>query len=412
MANFETEQSANRRRAFTLLVGLFVVLSGLSWSLGRYLGSGGSSLILIAASVSTATTWVSWWKADTIVLRLTRARVVDAVEYPQLHNIVEEMCLASGLPKPKIAVVDDPAPNAFATGRDPDHALVAVTSGLLTRMDRDELQGVVAHELAHVANRDTLVMTIAATTAGIIALISDLGLRLVVSSGRRSGRRSKNSGGGGPLLIVVIVAAVLAPIAALLLKSALSRSREGQADATAVKFTRNPAGLRSALQKLAIDSTVVRARSNATAHLWIESPLDETISFNRWYSTHPPITDRIQMLWELEGNVGHPPPLVPPTPAPTPHNSKEELDQVRPAAASPASKSARRLMLASLTLALGTSFMPILAPVSLACGLAALRRTKGQPSSTTRKLAVVGVIVSLIFTGWWVLYFLSVVSAG
>ena len=412
MANFETEQSANRRRAFTLLVGLFVVLSGLSWSLGRYLGAGGSSLILIVASVSTVTTWVSWWKADTIVLRLTRARVVDVIEYPQLHNIVEEMCLASGLPKPKIAVVDDPAPNAFATGRDPDHALVAVTSGLLARMDRDELQGVVAHELAHVANRDTLVMTIAATTAGIIALISDIGLRLAVSSGRRSSRRSKNSGGGGLLLLVAIVAAVLAPIAALLLKSALSRSREGLADATAVKFTRNPAGLRSALQKLAIDSTVVRARSNATAHLWIESPLDETISFNRWYSTHPPITDRIQMLWELEGNVGHPPPLVPSAPASTQHNSKEELDQVRPAAASPASKSARRLMLASLTLALGTSFMPILAPVSLACGLVALRRTKGQPSSTTRKLAVVGIIVSLIFTGWWVLYFLSVVSAG
>lgn len=412
MANFETEQSANRRRAFTLLVGLFVVLSGLSWSLGRYLGAGGSSLILIVASVSTVTTWVSWWKADTIVLRLTRARVVDAVEYPQLHNIVEEMCLASGLPKPKIAVVDDPAPNAFATGRDPDHALVAVTSGLLKRMDRNELQGVVAHELAHVANRDTLVMTIAATTAGIIALISDIGLRLAVSSGRRSSRRSKDSGGGGLLLLVAIAAAVLAPIAALLLKSALSRSREGLADATAVKFTRNPAGLRSALQKLAVDSTVVRARSNATAHLWIESPLDETISFNRWYSTHPPITDRIQMLWELEGNVGHPPPLVPPAPASTPHNSKEELDQARPAAASPTSKSARRLMLASLTLALGTSFMPILAPVSLACGLVALRRTKGQPSSTTRKLAVVGVIVSLIFTGWWVLYFLSVVSAG
>jgi heat shock protein HtpX len=411
VANFETEQGANRRRAFTLLAGLFVILAGLSWSLGGYLGAGGSSLILIVTSVSTAATWVSWWKADAIVLRMTRARVVDAHDYPQLHNIVEEVCLAAGLPKPRVAIVDDPAPNAFATGRDPDHALVAVTTGLLERMDREELQGVVAHELAHVANRDTLVMTIAATTAGIIALISDIGLRLAFSSGRRSSRRSKDSGGGGALLLFVLIGAILAPIAAALLKSALSRSREGLADATAVKFTRNPAGLRRALQRLAVDSTVVQARSNATAHLWIESPLDESRAINRWYSTHPPITERIQTLWELEGNVGHPPPLPLTGDASAAGIKTSALDPVEavPTIVTPASKSARWLAVGSLALAISTSFAPVLAPVALICSVAALRLTLGQAPSFTRKLAVAGIVASLVLTGLWFAYLLSIV---
>ena len=303
MASFETNQGRNRRRAYVLLASLFVLLSTVSLTIGWYLGATSISLVTFVAVFSTIATWVSWWKSDAIVLRVTRARIVDADEAPQLHNLVEELCIASGLPKPRIAIVEDAAPNAFATGRDPEHAVVAFTSGLLERMDRDELQGVAAHELAHIANRDTLVMTIAATTAGIIALVSDLALRLSFGVGRGSSNR-KSSGSAPVTLVVLLVASVLAPLAAMMLKGALSRSREHLADATAVEFTRNPAGLRRALEKLSADSTVVRARSSATAHLWIESPLDERRLINRWFSTHPPIGDRIAALSALEGGFG------------------------------------------------------------------------------------------------------------
>jgi heat shock protein HtpX len=309
MASFETNQGRNRRRAYVLLASLFVLLATVSLGLGWYLGATSVSLVAFVAVFSTLATWISWWKADAIVLRITRATIVDADQAPQLHNLIEELCIASGLAKPRIAIVDDAAPNAFATGRDPEHAVVAFTSGLLERMDRDELQGVAAHELAHIANRDTLVMTLAATTAGIIALIADLALRLSFGMGRgRSDRKGSNS---APIaLVVLLVASVLAPLAAALLKGALSRSREHLADATAVEFTRNPAGLRRALEKLASDSTVVQARSSATAHLWIESPLDEKRRINRWFSTHPPIGDRIDALRVLEGNPGWSPPSV------------------------------------------------------------------------------------------------------
>ncbi len=297
MANFESAQGKNRRRAFALLVGMFVVVAIASAGVGAYLGVGAAPLTLLIIVVPVVSTWVSWWKSDKIVLAMTGARLVDTDDAPQLHNIVEEVCIAAGLPKPSVAIVNDPAPNAFATGRDPQHAVVAVTTGLLERMDRDELQGVIAHELAHVANRDTLVMSIAATTAGIVALLSDMALRISMFG---AGRRSRDSN-GGIQLIALLVVAVLAPIAAVLLKAALSRSREGLADATAVSFTRNPAGLRKALEKLAADSTVVRAHSNAVAHLWIECPLDTSKAVSKMFSTHPPIAERIAALRLMEG---------------------------------------------------------------------------------------------------------------
>jgi heat shock protein HtpX len=298
VANFESLQARNRRRAFGLLVGMFLLVLALSVGLGSYLGLGSVSVVTVAVVVAVVSAWGSFWHSDRIVLAMTRARVVSAGEAPQLCNLVEEVCIAAGLPMPRIAVVDDPAPNAFATGRDPEHAVVAFTSGILELLDRDELQGVAAHELAHVANRDTLVMTIAATTAGVIALISDLSWRLLAFGG---GRRDRN---GSPLaLVAVVVGAVLAPLAAMLLKSAVSRSREGLADATAVAFTRNPAGLRRALEKLAADSTVVAARSSAVAHLWIECPLDLRRSTNKLFATHPPIADRIAALRLLETGV-------------------------------------------------------------------------------------------------------------
>jgi heat shock protein HtpX len=200
---------------------------------------------------------------------------------------------------PKIAIVEDSAPNAFATGRDPEHAVIAFTSGILQIMDREELQGVTAHELAHVANRDTLVMAVAATTAGAIAIISDMAIRMSWFTG---GNRRDNNDNGNPIgAIVAIVAIVLAPIAALLLRSAISRKRESLADATAVAFTRNPTGLRRALESLAADTTVVQQKSNAVAHIWIESPLDGS-STSKLFATHPPIAERIALLKQMEGS--------------------------------------------------------------------------------------------------------------
>jgi heat shock protein HtpX len=228
---------------------------------------------------------------------MTGARIISESDNPRLFDLVQEVCLASGLPMPKVAIVVDPAPNAFATGRDPDHALIAFTTGILDSMDREELQGVVAHEMAHVANRDTLVSAVAATTAGAIALISDFLMRMLWFGGRRD--RSQSS----PLVLLFsFVVILLAPIAAMMLRSAISRRRESLADATAVEFTRNPTGLRKALEVLARDSTVVQARSTAVAHVWIECPLDSK-AVSRLFATHPPIQERIETLRKLEGGA-------------------------------------------------------------------------------------------------------------
>lgn len=299
MPSFEKQAASNRRRTGGLLAFLFALVWVVASIAAIQLGASGAAVTVIALLVSVTSVWVSYWKSDTIVLKVTRARVVEESEAPQLHNIVEEVCIAAGMKKPRIAIVSDPAPNAFATGRNPENSVVAFTTGLLELMDREELQGVAAHELAHVSNRDTLVMSVAATTAGIVALITDITWRMAAFGG--SSRRKDTH----PLILVAaLVAAVLAPFAALLLKSAVSRSRERLADASAVAYTRNPAGLRRALEKLANDTTVVQARSNATAHLWIESPLDGK-SMSKLFSTHPPIVERIAALRALENGV-HP----------------------------------------------------------------------------------------------------------
>lgn len=303
MSNFEALQKKNFRTSLLLVFLLFAVLSFVVYAFGQFVGGVSSGVLtLFAVGVSAGSAGLSWWTSDRLVLLMTKARIVGSEQAPLLHNVVEEVAIAAGLPKPRVAVVDDPAPNAFATGRDPEHAVVAVTSGLLERMDRDELQAVVAHEMAHVANRDTLMMSVAAATAGVIALLGDVAFRVVHRTWREERRRD-----GGEMLLLPV--AVLAPVAASILKAAISRSREGLADATAVKFTRNPSALRSALGKLAADSTVVRARSRSVAHLWIECPLDRTSALNRLYTTHPPITDRIAAIWRLEGGAGAPPPI-------------------------------------------------------------------------------------------------------
>ena len=246
----------------------------------------------MAVGISLIGVWTSYWKSDSLVLAMTHAKVVSHEDAPQLYNIIEEVTLAAGLPMPKVAIVDDPAPNAFATGRDPEHAVIAFTTGILRVMDREQLQGVAAHEMAHVGNRDTLVMAVAATTAGLLAIVADIGARMAFFS-----RRDQNS---NPFAIVIsLVILILAPIAALLIRASISRKREALADATAVEFTRNPSGLRRALETLAADNTVVHQKSTAVAHVWIESPLDG--KSKSMFDTHPPLSERINLLRQMEG---------------------------------------------------------------------------------------------------------------
>jgi len=296
LSNFRVQQQSNQRKTFLLLGVMGSLTAFVIYAFALYLGYASLGVIPIAIGISVIGVWGSYYSSDKIVLTMTGAKVIDHDTAPQLFNLVHEITIASGLPMPKVAIVEDDAPNAFATGRDPDHAVIAFTTGILRVMDREQLQGVAAHELAHVANRDTLVSAVAATTAGAIALMSDFLLRISLFGG---GRRDNNGGSNPFVLVAALIAALLAPVAAVLLKAAISRKRESLADATAVAFTRNPAGLRRALETLAADSTVVHQKSNAVAHLWIESPLDSKMT-SKLFATHPAIEERIANLRALE----------------------------------------------------------------------------------------------------------------
>jgi len=289
-------QAANRRKTIGLLAGMGLLTGIVVYAALTYFGSSGVAIVPVAVGIALIGVWGSYYGSDKLVLTMTGAKEIQESDNPKLFGLVQEVCIASGLKLPKIAIVVDSAPNAFATGRNPEHALIAFTTGILDVMERDELQGVIAHEMSHVANRDTLVSAVAATTAGAIAILSDVLTRMMWFGGARRNRDSNSN----PLLIVFsLLILVLAPIAAVLLKSAISRKRESLADATAVSFTRNPAGLRAALEVLARDSTVVQQRSTSVAHIWIESPLDSS-SVSKLFSTHPPIQERIAALKAME----------------------------------------------------------------------------------------------------------------
>jgi heat shock protein HtpX len=294
--NFRALQSANKSKTYFLLAAMGALTWLVAYAVMTYFGVGtASTMVPMAVTFALIGVWGSYYGSDKLVLTMTGAKLITREDAPELFNVIEEVVIASGLPMPKVAIVEDSAPNAFATGRNPDHALIAFTTRILEVMDREELEGVIAHELSHVANRDTLVSAVAATTAGAIAILSDFLIRLMWFGGGRDRERSSN-----PIALVLsLVVLIMAPIAAMLLKSAISRKRESLADATAVSYTRNPAGLRKALEVLAADSTVVRQRSNAVAHIWIESPLDGQ-AVSKMFSTHPPIQERIATLRAME----------------------------------------------------------------------------------------------------------------
>jgi heat shock protein HtpX len=293
--------SSNKRRSALLIAGFAVLVLLVAAAVNYFLG-GGPIGFIIAAVIAVAMSWGSYFNSDKIALRMSHAYPADPTQYARYHNLVEGLCIASGLPKPRLYIVDDPAPNAFATGRNPKHAALAVTTGLLEKMNRVELEGVLAHELSHVKNYDVLIMTLAVTMVGIIALLSDFFLRFMWFGG---GRRRDNNDGGNPLGAVLAIFGLLwlifAPIIAGLMQFAVSRNRESLADASGVAITRYPPGLISALKKLQDDKTVIHTASKATAHLWIEEPLETEAKhpgtrFNNLFATHPPLEERIKAL--------------------------------------------------------------------------------------------------------------------
>lgn len=299
------EQIAANKRRTMIMIALFALLVFSVVAVINYFTRFGVIGFVIAAVVAIGASSVSYYNSDKIALKMSRAKPADPNTYARFHNLVEGLCIAAGLPKPRLYVIDDPAPNAFATGRNPQHAAIAATSGLLEKMNRVELEGVLAHELSHVKNYDTLVMTLAVTMVGIVALLSDFFLRFMFWGGRSS-RRDSNDGGplGAILAVFGLLLLILAPLVASLMQMAISRRREYQADASGVLLTRYPPGLISALEKLRADHTVIHTASKATAHLWIESPLDEDTAgtaskFNHLFDTHPPLDDRIRVLKTL-----------------------------------------------------------------------------------------------------------------
>jgi len=276
------------------------------WAVDLLLGFGVAGLV-IALVVAGGGSAIAYWKSDSVALAMSHAKPADPSAYARLHNLLEGLCIAAGLPKPRIYVIDDVAPNAFATGRNPRHAAVAVTTGLLDKMNRVELEGVLAHELSHVKNYDILVSTLAVTLVGVVALLADFSLRFMWWGGPRQ-RDHDSDGDSGPaaaLAIVGLVLLLVAPLVARVMQATISRRREALADVSGVALTRYPPGLISALEKLKEDTTVVHSSSRATAHLWVESPLARTPEegrlsrLNRLFDTHPPLEERIQALKEM-----------------------------------------------------------------------------------------------------------------
>lgn len=326
-AGFIDEQRHNRRASFVILAGVFVLLfvvanliAGLLGGYSKQICEPASSptslnpttcrtefqlnvvVIAIVVSMIVAYLLLAWLASGKAALSMAHARPADGPEFAELRNVVEQMSIAAGIPMPKVYVVDDPAPNAFATGRNPKHAAITVTTGLLAKMSNRELRGVIAHETAHIVNRDIAVTTLAVLSVGLIALIAEIGIRI----GFFSGGERRNDAAGALLLIGLLLYIIALP-AGLLLRAALSRKRESLADATAIQLTREPAGIRSALEKLEADTTVIAHPTSAIAHLWIESPMERQQesglhgSFGRMMDTHPPLAQRIRILRSIEG---------------------------------------------------------------------------------------------------------------
>ncbi|MEP7003194.1 MAG: M48 family metallopeptidase [Chloroflexota bacterium] len=291
-------QAQNRWRTVLLILAFTAIVAAVAFVAGGILGGSpgaGVAYIPLAIAFSGASSLFSYFAGDKLVLGQSHAREIGEDEEKVLRDVVETLALGLGIPTPKIYVIEEPAPNAFATGRDPKHASIAVTRGLLEKMDRSELEGVIAHELSHVGNRDIRVMLMVTVLVGTVALLSDWLLRSMFWGGRDRDR--DRGSGGGILMLVGIVLAILTPIIATLIQLAVSRQREYLADASGAFLTRYPEGLASALRKIAADPNVLTVANKATASLYIANPLkDHPFQFDRLFDTHPPIEERITRL--------------------------------------------------------------------------------------------------------------------
>lgn len=310
----------NHRNSFLLAAGMILLLCGLGAALGYtyavlWVGGAPGALrgavligVVIAATLAVISAGSSYFFGASAVLAMSRARQIEKKDDPRLFNVVEEMSLAAGIPMPKVYLIEDTAPNAFATGRNPRHGVVAITTGLRDKLTRDELQGVMAHEMSHVGNCDILFAMLMATMVGVIVLLCDFLLRSFLWGGmgrRRSRGRAAGRGGGGAIVLVMVVVglvlAVLAPLIAKFIQLAVSRQREYLADASAIELTRNPDGLIGALRKISSDKEVLEVANRATQHLYIVNPIKPFEKRAKsMFSTHPPIPDRIARLQQLK----------------------------------------------------------------------------------------------------------------
>jgi heat shock protein HtpX len=292
MASLYTQQGKNVFRTWMLMTVFLILVVAIGFVFSQYYGD--SSILYIAVGIALVMNVGAYWFSDKVAIASVGAKPADETQYIELHRIVENLSITAGLPKPRVYIIEDPQPNAFATGRDKNHAVIAVTTGLLAMMNRSELEGVIAHELSHIGNRDILVMTVAVVLVGVISVLANIAIRMSMFGG---GNRDRDS---GPLVLIAMVAAViLAPIAAQLIQLAVSRKREFLADASGALLTRYPEGLESALQKIGSYQAPMARASTTTAHMFISNPFGAHPA-GQWvqklFSTHPPIADRIAAL--------------------------------------------------------------------------------------------------------------------
>ncbi|MBU4347916.1 M48 family metallopeptidase [Patescibacteria group bacterium] len=289
-----SHKDANIRKTWLLLTIFFVIVIGFGWGMSYIYNN--PSILIIAVVFTIIMSFTSYWFSDKIVLKMAHAKPATRENARELYNVVENLCITAGIPVPKIYIINESSPNAFATGRDPKHAVIAVTAGLLKKLNRSELEGVVAHELSHIGNYDMLVSTMVVVLVGFISITSDMLLRSMFWGG------SRNRNSSPVMMIIGLVLMILAPIAAIIIQMAISRKREFLADASAGLLTRYPEGLAKALIKISSDDTPLSVASNTTAHLWLDDPFKKKQKkswFHKLFMTHPPIEERITALRSL-----------------------------------------------------------------------------------------------------------------
>jgi len=293
MATLYTQKDKNIRKTWFLIFIFLIFIIGLGWVFSYQFQS--PAILVIAVIFSSSMSFVSYWYSDKIVLKMSKAKEIEKQDNPELYRLVENLCITAGLPMPKIYIIDEMSPNAFATGRNPEHAVVAVTRGLLEKLNRSELEGVLAHELSHIGNRDILLQTVVVVLVGMVVLLSDWFVRWSVFGG---GKRGSREGGGqfaGIMVLIGFALAILSPFIATLIHMSISRKREFLADADGALLTRYPEGLASALEKISGDTTPLKAANKATAHLYIANPFKKK-KISKIFSTHPPIEERVNAL--------------------------------------------------------------------------------------------------------------------